>query len=418
VILGFNKLILCMFFCLVSVGFLQFSAFAQVANFKARHQGIILMTVEPGDIKNFDVRVMVEAPAVQKMRSALNLIYKQSEFSRKKIELLKKNGRVIIVYNPQFPDRKQTAAQLLLAVFKPSYFRKPGSKEPPKKDFLVIVSRLGIQWPVKELSAVLVHELVGHGIQHLRGRLKTMRSMDLECEAWLYQERAHQDLGLDKLSKDMVTFRVQLERVNCVGFRKYQRINEPVEFKVWDELNPDVDRLLVSFERYLAHLRASGETGRALSNKRKIKEARLAKIFSEGPADTQFTVGMGYRQGIGNPRDDKKAAQWLKKSADNGYGQAKTALAEMYAKGEGVKKNLSISKRLYFEAAQRGDSKALGMIKKEANVGRVWAQFSLGYLYESGQGVGKNIEAAAKWYVKAADQGSKAALSRLKQLPN
>jgi len=162
---------------------------------------MVLMTVEPGDITDFDVNVMAEGAALKKLCTALDLIYNMSDFSRRKIEILKKAGRVLVVYNPRFPDRKKTAAQLLLAIFKPSYFRKLGSKAPPKKDFLIIVSRLGIQWPVRELAAVLVHELVGHGIQHLSDRLKTMRPMDLECEAWMYQERAHQDFKLVKRKK-------------------------------------------------------------------------------------------------------------------------------------------------------------------------------------------------------------------------
>jgi hypothetical protein len=137
---------------------------------------MVLMTVEPGDITDFDVNVMAEGAALKKLCTALDLIYNMSDFSRRKIEILK-------------------------AIFKPSYFRKPGSKAPPKKDFLIIVSRLGIQWPVRELAAVLVHELVGHGIQHLSDRLKTMRPMDLECEAWMYQERAHQDFKLVKRKK-------------------------------------------------------------------------------------------------------------------------------------------------------------------------------------------------------------------------
>ncbi|MBT7488287.1 MAG: sel1 repeat family protein, partial [Rhodospirillales bacterium] len=376
------------------------------------------LTVDPGDISDFDVNVMAEAPALKKIRTALDLIYNMSEFSRQKIELLKKAGRVLVVYNPRFPDRKKTAAQLLLAVFKPSYFRKPGAKGPPKKDFLIIVSRLGIQWPVRELAAVLVHELVGHGIQHLRDRLKTMRPMDLECEAWMYQERAHQDLKLDKLKKDMVTFRVQLERVNCVGFRTYQRKNEPAEFKVWDNLNPDVDRLLISFERYLTHLRVTGETGRALKYRKDVKAARLAKLYAEGPPAAQFSIGMRYRQGIGEPRNDTVAAKWLKRAARQGHGEAKVELAKMFAKGEGVEKDQRAAKKLYYEAAKLGLKSARDVILIDAKAGRVWAQLSLGTLYELGRGVTKDLREAEKWYALAARNGNKLARERLKQLRN
>jgi formylglycine-generating enzyme required for sulfatase activity len=312
---------------------------SEIAKLKDQHLGIMLMTVEPGDYSHLGVNVMAEAPALKKLRDALNLIYKMSDFSRAKIELMKNEGRVIVVYNPQFPDPKKTASSLLLAVFKPSYFRKPGTDGSLRKDFLVIVGRHGIQWPVPELAAVLVQNLVGFGINHLRGRIKTMRVVDLNCEAWLHQERALQDLKLDKTQNNMVTFRNQLERVNCVDFRKYQRKNSPLEFKVWSALNPDVDRLLVSFERYLAHLRATGETGQALKYRKDVKAERLAKLYAEGPPAAQFSIGMRYRQGIGVLRNDTVAAKWLKRAARHGHGEAKVELAKMFVKGEGVDKD-------------------------------------------------------------------------------
>jgi len=40
----------------------------------------------------------------------------------------------------------------------------------------------------------------------------------------------------------------------------------------------------------------------------------------------------------------------------------------------------------------------------------------LGYLYETGQGIEKNLREAVKWYAQAAKSGNKAALGRLKAL--
>lgn len=232
----------------------------------------------------------------------------------------------------------------------------------------------------------------------------------------MYQGRAHHDFKLEKLKKYMVTFRVQLERVNCVGFRTYQRKHGPAEFKVWNSLNPDVDRLLVSFERYLAHLRATGETGRVLKYRKESMNARWAKIYTDGPPDAQYRVGISYRQGIGVPRNDKTAAKWQKRAADKGHFGAKAALANMYVKGEGVKKNQPAAKKLYYEAAKFGETLARDVILAEAKAGLVWAQLSLGYLYETGQGIKKNLREAEKCYAQAAKSGNKAALGRLKAL--
>ena len=74
-----------------------------------------------------------------------------------------------------------------------------------------MVGRYGAKWPARELAAVLAHELVGHGMQQYRGRMEHVRTIDLECEAYLYEEQAYQDLGLDKRSSEMIKFRQALE---------------------------------------------------------------------------------------------------------------------------------------------------------------------------------------------------------------
>ena len=55
-----------------------------------------------------------------------------------------------------------------------------------------------------------------------------MRPLDRECEAWLYEEQAYQDLGVDKTSKPMIEFRKQLEQRECSDFRRYQAARVPV----------------------------------------------------------------------------------------------------------------------------------------------------------------------------------------------
>ena len=66
-------------------------------------------------------------------------------------------------------------------------------------------------------------------------------------------------------------------------------------------------------------------------------------------------------------------------------------LGGMYYKGEGVPKNLAAAARWYREAADRGND---------------FAQAELGYMYYKGEGVPKNLAAAARWYRKAANQGN------------
>ena len=78
-----------------------------------------------------------------------------------------------------------------------------------------------------------------------------MRPIDLECEAYLYEELANQDLGLDKRSSEMLRFRKGLETHWCADFKRYMRTKRTSELKLWDTLNPNVPRLLTIFEDYL-----------------------------------------------------------------------------------------------------------------------------------------------------------------------
>lgn len=50
-------------------------------------------------------------------------------------------------------------------------------------------------------------------------------------------------------------------------------------------------------------------------------------------------------------------------------------------------------------------SQAKNLFEKAAKQGDITAQYNLGYLYEQGQGVDKNLQKAFKWYEKAAKQG-------------
>ena len=54
--------------------------------------------------------------------------------------------------------------------------------------------------------------------------------------------------------------------------------------------------------------------------------------------------------------------------------------------------------------------------RKAAEQGHAYGQFNLGYMYENGLGVVKNIGEARRWYRKAAEQGSEDAKERLKKL--
>lgn len=234
---------------------LPLTALGQGESPRASHRGVDLYTVAPDAERNFDVSIVPPEKGVEAMRAALDLLLSRSYLSANAIASLQKHGRVILVYDPNYPDKGQMLGYTVAGFF-PKYFRERG-------DFLVRIGRHGIKWPAKELAAVIAHELAGHGMQEARGERERMRSLDRECEAWLYEEQAYQDLGVDKSSKPMIEFRKQLEQRECSDFRRYQSETVPVSLRLWEARNPNVTSLLVVFRQYLKATGAeSGLNGR------------------------------------------------------------------------------------------------------------------------------------------------------------
>ena len=216
-------------------------AMAQDDSPRVTFRGIELYAIPLKPDARFDVPIVDSQKGLLNVQASLDLLLRRSPFAANAVDRLRRNGRVMVVYDPNYPE-KQFVGNTIAAFF-PTYFHKSG-------DFLVLVGRHGIKWPMGELAAVLAHELVGHGMQRLRGDLATLRNLDAECEAWLYEEKAYQDLGVDKLTRGLVAFRIQLENRACADFRVYQRRHAPATLKLWEARNPNVPRLLSLFRDY------------------------------------------------------------------------------------------------------------------------------------------------------------------------
>jgi hypothetical protein len=226
---------------------------------RAEHRGITLIALPPDPAIVYDVDVVSSEGGIEALRRAVDLILARSPFSAARIATLKRAGAVYIVYDPLHPEKKPLRTELKVAKFQPGYLEMYGIHGGPRT-FVAVVSRHGIKWPVPELAAVLVHELAGHGTQHLRGRMHRTSHVDLEREAWLHEEQAYQDLGFDKTSRRMIKFRQELEGVGftdgyCSDFKRYIRDRAPARMKLWNSLNPDVPGLLELFETYVGERR-------------------------------------------------------------------------------------------------------------------------------------------------------------------
>jgi TPR repeat protein len=95
----------------------------------------------------------------------------------------------------------------------------------------------------------------------------------------------------------------------------------------------------------------------------------------------------------GNPQQGRAILQPL---ADKGNADAQYAVAVLYREGWGVEKNMETAAGYYQKSAEQDHRDAM---------------FEVGWLYQAGQGgLTKDYEQSAKWYQKAAEKGHPAAM--------
>lgn len=110
---------------------------------------------------------------------------------------------------------------------------------------------------------------------------------------------------------------------------------------------------------------------------------------------SQYELAIAFKEGRGTRPSDARSLAWLRQSADAGYGPAVQALAVSYLSGSlGVHDPAQAAKLL--ERCISG-----GFLFEPAND----AAYILASLYARGEGVEKNLEKAFELYSKAAAQG-------------
>jgi TPR repeat protein len=179
-----------------------------------------------------------------------------------------------------------------------------------------------------------------------------------------------------------------------------------------------------------------------------------------GDAWSQYYLGLIYHGGLEVARDDHVAAGWFRQAAGQGLAKAEYQLGRMYQHGWGLQRNRDQAEQWYFKAARQGLPEAqfnLGlMIQAEpgsgfsvreqaaywlrkaaasgnplyqmkladlyyaanelasaarwmrgpARQGVAHAQWLLGFLYESGDGVHRDYPQALQWLRRADAQGN------------
>ncbi len=121
----------------------------------------------------------------------------------------------------------------------------------------------------------------------------------------------------------------------------------------------------------------------------KVDSAALSQLAEQGSADAQFELGIRLLSGEGLTKDEKQAAEWLKKAAAQQNLPAMNALGSMSEEGVGLPKD---------------SKKAFEWYEKSAKFGFALAQLNLADCYDLGKGVEKDEKQAFSWLSRASDQ--------------
>jgi uncharacterized protein len=117
---------------------------------------------------------------------------------------------------------------------------------------------------------------------------------------------------------------------------------------------------------------------------------QLNTLGDAGNVPAQIMLGALYNKGGAVEPNDKMAAVWFEKAANQGNAEAQYQLGNLYENSQ-LSKDYKTAANWYQKAAQQGSAKA---------------QARLGIFYAEGMGVNKNANEAILWSGKAALQGN------------
>jgi len=169
--------------------------------------------------------------------------------------------------------------------------------------------------------------------------------------------------------------------------------------------------------------------------------ALLAPYKNKNNAEVEQAFGFMYHTGRGLAGDYGKAVEHYEKAIKiNNHPVALNNLSILYARGQGVSRDMDKSIELLTESAKGGYvdaqfslgklyymgqrvsedyGKAYYWLQQAYHSGHSKAPYTIGFMYEEGDGVEKNDEKALYWYKESAKRGNKFgidAVTRLKYL--
>ena len=151
----------------------------------------------------------------------------------------------------------------------------------------------------------------------------------------------------------------------------------------------------------------------------------LKRAAEKGDARAVYTLGDMYSEGIEVKLDYTEAAKWYTLGVEKGDASAENNLANLYMTGQGVPQDYAKATELYTRAINENQAdmsrynlaelklyapppfgnqkEAVPIILEAAKSGNTYAHITLGEMYETGRGVKRNYQEAAKWYKSAID---------------
>jgi TPR repeat protein len=151
----------------------------------------------------------------------------------------------------------------------------------------------------------------------------------------------------------------------------------------------------------------------------------LRKSAEQGYAKAQCALGERYAFGVGVQENFGEAEKWFRKAAEQGLVDDLIQWLEFSDLMTKAKQGDSLAQfrlgykysgNLFGARGVRNAEKAAEWYRRSAEQGRISAQYFLGSLYRHGDGVEQSVEEAAKWFEKAIAQGDTSAEEALDSL--
>lgn len=152
---------------------------------------------------------------------------------------------------------------------------------------------------------------------------------------------------------------------------------------------------------YLSSTKESYSTDPRVTFRTVFSDKTVQEVYEKaerGDSNCQYAMGAFYATGEKVPKDDKKAFEWYKRSAEQNNPAGQLLVGTCYVQGQGIGRDIA---------------EGLRWINKSADQGFPKAQMMLGLAYLDGVGMSKDISKAIFFLQKASDQNDYEAMVKL-----